>query len=145
MVAFAALRHRGTFSAPEWNECLKDGLYETTRSGPTVIRECFPTATISHLRSSGRANDVRVLLGALPGGTMEVGAVDAYLMNGVRGTKKPGQSLFDRADALVAALSSLPHVRSDFVEVESWPSGTVRWQAGCPNAHLVEGVVALVQ
>ena len=47
----------------------------------------------------------------------EVQAVLRYLKQGVEGVKRPGDALYDRADALVAALGALPHVAQGFREV----------------------------
>jgi hypothetical protein len=87
---------------------------------------------------------VRALIRDLSGAERERKVVEAYLDSGVQAVKQPGQALFDRADALIAALSSLPHTRHDFRETMSWPqAGSVRWRAGFADAHLVEGAITL--
>jgi hypothetical protein len=87
---------------------------------------------------------VQNLLADLKEHEAERRAVAAYLDLGVQAVKQPRQSLFDRADALVAALSSLPYGCREFTESMNWPSvGSTRWQPGLPGAHLAEGAIAL--
>ena len=58
--------------------------------------------------------------------------------------KERGKAVFDRADALVAALSSVPYVSNDVTEFVEWPNPTsVRWRSSVPDAHLAEGAIAL--
>jgi hypothetical protein len=140
MVAFAACLHRGDFTLEEWVAALRHGLHEPTRASAFTIRECFPTATISTMRGQRTAPRVKQLLAE---GSLESQIVQQYLDAGVSAVKGP-QPVFDRADALVAALSSLPYVRPEFEEQSSWPSElSVRWQPSEDNAHLLEGVIAL--
>ena len=144
MVAFAACRHQGRFTLEQWMEALSDGLFVSTHEGPAVVREVFPTATISHLRSRGRGQEVQGLIRGLRGADAERQVVEAYLESGVQAVKEPGQSLFDRADALVAALSALPYARPSFHESTGWPAtGSGRWRPAVADAHLIEGAVAL--
>lgn len=84
------------------------------------------------------------LLSSLEGYLEEREAVVDYLKRGVQAVKMPGRPLYDRADALVAALSSLPHARRDFTEWMIWPSpDSTRWRAALEGAQFVEGVIAL--
>jgi hypothetical protein len=144
MVAFAACLHEGHITLAQWTEALREGLLVPTSSGSLVVRECFPTATVSRLRSRGRGAYVQQLLAELKEHEAERRAVAAYLDLGVRAVKQPRQSLFDRADALVAALSSLPYGCQEFTESMSWPAvGSTRWRPGVASAHLAEGAIAL--
>jgi hypothetical protein len=144
MVAFAACLHHGHFTLEEWAKALDKGLFVSTQKTHIVVREVFPTATVSHLRSRGRAHQVQSLIRDLRGADAERQVVEAYLKSGVQVVKQPGQSLFDRADALVAALSSLPYARQDFDESLGWPqTRSVRWRPSVADARLVEGAIAL--
>jgi hypothetical protein len=144
MVAFAACLHQGRFTLEQWAEALSKGLFAPTQNRRFVVREVFPTATVSHLRSRRRGHQVQSLIRDLRGADAERQVVEAYLESGVQAVKQPGQSLFDRADALVAALSSLPHARQDFDESLGWPQAeSVRWRSEAADAHLVEGAIAL--
>jgi hypothetical protein len=144
MVAFAACVHQGRFTLEQWVEALGKGLFAPTQNGRFIVREVFPTATVSHLRSRGRGREVQALIRDLRGADAECQVVEAYLQSGVQAVKQPGQSLFDRADALVAALSSLPYARQDFNESLGWPQiGSVRWRPNVSDAHLVEGAIAI--
>jgi hypothetical protein len=103
-------------------------------------RECFPTATISVLRTRKRETDVVRCLASqvhLP----EVQTILQYLKWGVRQVKRPADALYDRADALVAGLGALPHVAEEFREVLGClPSGG-RW-SGIPGDEQREGSFA---
>jgi hypothetical protein len=144
MVAFAACLHRGGFSERQWLTALEEGAFVALLDLPFVVREVFPTATIARLRDTGRGAAVQRLLDRVSDADAERAAVGAYLDSGVRAVKVPGRALFDRADALVAALSSVPHVTGDVGEALEWPPlGPVRWHSRIVDAHLVEGVIAL--
>jgi hypothetical protein len=58
MVAFAAFLHRGQLTNTAWMEDLECGTFARSDSCGIVLRECFPTATISMLRSQKREADV---------------------------------------------------------------------------------------
>jgi hypothetical protein len=137
MVAFAACVHRGRLTHEAWFQALEGGLHTEGMQQPFLLRECFPTATISALRTHGRAADVRQLISGLCSAP-EPGAVARYLQDGVRAVKQPWNSLYDRADALLAALTCLPHVHEGFREVEGWPHDSTRWSAA-PAEGRVEG------
>ncbi len=145
IVAYVAVTHEGgSFTLPEWERLLTDGTFMVSQKLSLVVRECFPTATIAKLRASDRASEVEKLVKPLLSKhPVEMNAVIAYLKNGVWGTKKPGDRAYDRADALVAGLSSLPHARTDFSEQHVWATAPKKWIAA-PGAQLIEGAVALV-
>lgn len=138
MMAFAACVHRGSLTYDAWLQALQGGLHTEGMRQPFLLRECFPTATISALRTHGRAADVSLLLSGSRSAP-EPEAMARYLQDGVRAVKQPRNSLYDRADALVAALTCLPHVHEDFREVEGWPHDSTRWSAA-PAEGLVEGL-----
>src|SRR5260370_18887560 len=107
MVAFAACLHRGQLTNADWMTDLRSGTFARSDSSGIVLRECFPTATISVLRAQEREADVErslVRQAALP----EVQAVPRYLNHGVKGVNRPGDALYDRADALLAPREALP-------------------------------------
>jgi hypothetical protein len=137
MIAFAACLHRGQLTSADWLAALESGTFPRFESTGIVLRECFPTATISVLRSRKREADVERSLAeqtALP----EVQAVLRYLKHGVKGVKRPGDALYDRADSLVAALGALPHVAPGFREVPIWGAQCGRWN-GAPGDEQLEG------
>jgi hypothetical protein len=145
MVGFAACLYRGRgFSSDEWEAVLQGGLYRSTRDLRRVtVRECFPTATVSVIRERQRAGRVHQLLAAhanLP----EVEAVIRYLQYGVAAVKRR-RPLYDRADALVAALSSLARAfPQEFCEAERLPRHSVRWR-GASGEDAREGRIAVVE
>lgn len=143
MVAFAACLRRGALTATGWEALLASGMFPDWQSCEFVVRECFPTATISRLRARGRTDAVTDLL-APHSKSLEVQAVERYLKDGVNAVKRAGDSLYDRADALVAALGALPHVRPDFQEVVLWPSPGCRW-SGEPGTEHIEGTFVCVE
>ena len=113
------------------------------QNGPFVVREVFPTATIARLRAAGRSATVQGFLDRLSGADAERAAVREYMTSGVWAVKVPGKAIFDRADALVPALSSVPYMSNDETELVEWPNPTsVRWRSSVPDAHLVEGAIA---
>ena len=145
MVAFATCLHYGPqFSKAEWEGAFREGLYFRTRHlQRCIVRECFPTVTVSVLRNRQRADQVCQLLCA-HSDRQEVKEVLSYLQNGVAAVKcaKP---LYDRADALVAALSSLPHaLPNQFQESEPLPHKRVRWN-GMNGDELLEGRIAVTE
>ena len=146
MVAYMAFTHSGNqFSEAEWRHALEHGLYSPTRHLPArYVRECFPTATVAVLREdAARCGRVQQLLAGhqhLP----EVMAVQAYLQQGVFGVKRQHR-LYDRADALVAGLSSLPFALPQvYREVERTPQGQIRW-LGNAGDDMLEGRIAVVE
>lgn len=141
-----AFLHSGKeFSENEWTHALQHGLYMPTRQlNSQYVRECFPTATIAVLREDqARSERVQRLLLAhqhLP----EIAAVQAYLQQGVFAVKQRN-ALYDRADALVAGLSSLPYVLPQiYREVERLPRTAIRWH-GNPGDDILEGRIAVVE
>ena len=142
MVAFAACLHHGELTEARWFAALEEGNYARCGSSPIILRECFPTASISALRTAKREPDVEHALGdheIRP----EVQAVVQYLRLGVKAVKRPGQPLYDRADALVAALGALPHVSDGFREVPNWATDQSRWTAAAGDDQ-VEGTFICV-
>ena len=74
----------------------------------------------------------------------EVEAVQAYLQQGVFAVKRK-HPLYDRADAIVAGLSSLPYVLPQiYQEVERLPRTAVRW-LGNPGDDILEGRIAVIE
>jgi hypothetical protein len=74
----------------------------------------------------------------------EVAAVQAYLQQGVFAVKQQ-RPLYDRADALVAGLSSLPYALPQiYQEVERLPRTAIRW-LGNPGDDILEGRIAVVE
>lgn len=146
MVAYMAFLHSGEeFCEDEWMRALQNGLYSPTRQlQARYVRECFPTATVAVLREDqARCERVQQLLLAhqhLP----EVTAVRSYLQQGVFAVKQQ-HPLYDRADALVAGLSSLPYALPQmYQEVERLPRTAIRW-LGNPGDDILEGRIAVVE
>jgi hypothetical protein len=146
MVAYMAFLHRGQeFSKDAWSLALRNGLYCPTRKlHDRYLRECFPTATISVLREDqARCERVQRLLHPhqdIP----EIAVVLAYLNRGVSAVKQRSP-LYDRADALVAGLSSLPYALPQICqEVERLPRTGIRW-LGNPGDDLLEGRIVVVE
>jgi hypothetical protein len=135
MIAFAACLHRGQLTSADWMMAIEGGTFARCDSAGIVLRECFPTATISVLRARSREADVERSL-APQAGLPEVQAVLRYLKHGVKGVKRPGDSLYDRADALVAALGALPHVAPGFREVLNWGAKGSRWNGAASDEQL---------
>jgi hypothetical protein len=146
MVAYMAFLHSGEkFSEDEWTRALQNGLYSPSRQLQTQnVRECFPTATVAVLREDqaryGRVQRLLLAHQHLP----EVAAVQAYLQQGVFAVKQQ-RPLYDRADALVAGLSSLPYALPQiYQEVERLPRTAIRW-LGNPGDDILEGRIAVVE
>lgn len=142
MVGFAACLYRGQLGPEEWTAALESGTDARFDSSGIVLRECFPTATISVLRAHRREADVERALSP-KADIPAVKAVLSYLQRGVKGVKRPRDPLYDQADALVAALGALPHTAQGFREVPNWPAGSGRWKAD-PGAHKLEGTFTCV-
>lgn len=143
MVAFAACLYRGALCEQQWLAALEEGLFAPLQKARLIAREVFPTATIARLRAAGRSATVQGFLEQLLGADAERAAVRDYLTSGVWAVKVPGRDVFDRADALVAALSSVPYMSNEVAEAK-WPDPTsVRWHSTVPDAHLAEGTIAL--
>jgi len=134
MIAFSACLHRGSLSDDDWVD-LSAGSYSRFDSTETVLRECFPTATISVLRGLNRSRDVELAL-AKAASQPEVGAVIAYPKHGVAAVKRPNQSTYDRADALVAALGALPHVSNSFREAARCGMHGKNWNGAAEDAQI---------
>lgn len=145
MVAFAATIHRDKgFTVDEWEEHIRDGLYQPTlRLQDLTVRECFPTASIVALRAGGRAGVISLIGPVKSQAVAVVTAVEAYLINGVRGTKRSGKALYDRADAFVAALTGLPDAAIGYSARELLPVSQVKWAGRKPADHVLEGAITL--
>jgi hypothetical protein len=143
MIAFSACLHRGRLSAEDWLTDLSMGTYAHFDSTHTVLRECFPSATISMLRERERAPDVELLL-AKTASQAEVDAVIKYLKHGVIEVKRRAQSIYDRADALVAALGALPHASHAFQESAHCGMHGKNW-TGKPGDEQIEGTFVCVE
>jgi hypothetical protein len=139
MVAFSACLHRGQLTEADWLADLQNGTFARSDSSGIALRECFPTATISLLRTEKRKADVERMIDRHKE-KPEVCAVLAYLEHGVRRVKSKGK-LYDKADSLVAAFGALPHVAQGFLELP-WRGGG-RWE-GSDHDQLVEGSFTLV-
>ena len=143
MIAFSACLHRGNLSSENWARDLSIGTCSRFDSTETILRECFPTATISVLRGRSGSPDIEQALAgvaALP----EVAAVIAYLKYGVAAVKRATQSVYDRADALVAALGALPHVSSKFHETAHCGQHGKNW-SGTTIDEQIEGTFVCVE
>ena len=143
MIAFAACLHRGHLTSANWSVALQSGTFARFDSAGIVLRECFPTATISVLRAQKRETDVERTL-ALHAALPEVQAIVRYLKYGVKGVKRAGDALYDRTDALVAALGALPHVAQNFRERPNWGPQGSRW-SGSPGHEQIEGAFVSVE
>jgi hypothetical protein len=143
MIAFAACLHCGNLSDKDWVKDLSIGCCSRFDSTGTVLRECFPTATISVLRGRNRSRDVELAL-AKTASLPEVEAVMAYLKHGVAAVKRPTQSIYDRADALVAALGALPHVSLPFREAAHCGMHGKNWN-GTADDERIEGTFLCVE
>ena len=146
MVAYMAFIHSGDqFEETDWRHSLENGLYSQARGlQGRHLRECFPTATVAVLREDpARCDRVQQLLEPHQH-LQEVVAVQGYLQHGVFAVKQQ-HPLYDRADALVAGLSSLPvALPRVFREVERTPRGQVRWR-GNDGDDMLEGRIAVVE
>jgi hypothetical protein len=143
MVAFAACLHRGLLTNGDWIADLQSGTFTRSDSSGIVLRECFPTATFSVLRAQRRESDIERALGR-QSQRPEVLAVLRYLESGVQEVKRPGDALYDRADAPVAALGALPHVGQGFRELPIWGPRGSRWSAA-PDDERIEGTFMCVE
>jgi hypothetical protein len=143
MIAFASCLHRGGLSNEDWVKDLSIGMNARFNSTGTVLRECFPTATISVLRERNRSHNVEVAL-AKKVSRPEVDAVIAYLKHGVAAVKRPTQSIYDRADALVAALGALPHISHAFHETAHCGMHGRNWN-GTADDEQIEGTFLCVE
>jgi hypothetical protein len=142
MIAFAAVWSRGVLDLGHWVLGLTSGLHAPTRSlTDPAVRECFPTATVAVLRERGRGRAVLSALETAPA-SRELEVVRLYLERGVQGNKRPRDPAYDRADALIAALSGLPWLDSTFVESEPMPSAP-NWEGSTQDAA-IEGRIALI-
>ena len=88
------------------------------------------------------------LLNGNPAGAIapEVATVEAYLEYGVREVKE-SKPLYDRADALVAALTGLPLAfPKQFSLSQSLPGNATSrgWAGGSPDAQGAEGAIGVV-
>jgi len=148
MVAYTALLYSGgNFSKEQWRDALTNGLYGSTRQLQALhVRECFPTATIAVLREDQERVTKAIIqqLLHIDKDRPEVKVVVDYLQKGVFAVKKRGP-LYDSADALVAALSSLPYAAPEiYREVERMPQGNIRWR-GNPGDDILEGRISVVE
>lgn len=149
MVAYASLR--GTqLTEDVWRHALVNGMYADFVSFATDIhvRECFPTATVSVLRTQdGAAPLVSSILAPFTDNARcgsEVRAVHGYLERGVSAVKTRA-ALYDRADALVAGLLALPQVMpKTFRETEREPLPGRKWRGADVDLER-EGRIAVVE
>lgn len=146
MAAFASCQLQGSgLTLDAWLQYLQTGVAGSDRSPRAVIiREVFPTATISALRCSGRAAQTASVLTSLANSAPdEARVVEAYLKQGVCAVKGR-RSLFDRADALVASLSSLPFASRGWDEALLEPAAGARWRASDADG-VCEGAITVVR
>lgn len=143
IVAFAACFHRGQLTNEDWIVDLHSGTFARSDLSGIVLRECFPTATVSVLRARRREADVERSI-ERQADRSEVQAALQYLKCGVKEVKRPGDALYDRADALVAALGALPHVGLGFRELPIWGTRGNRW-SGAPDDEQLEGSFMCVE
>ena len=143
MIAFSACLHRGNITLAAWETDLTSGMWNRFDSEELILRECFPTATISVLRSRQRLQSIQDALGKCAS-QPEVEAVLAYLKHGVAAVKRPSHALYDRADALVAALGALPHVSPAFQEDTGRGIHGRNW-SGTAADEQIEGTFACVE
>ncbi len=133
----------------DWLGALANGLQARMLAQQSpIVRECFPTLTVEALRKTKLAAAVQQLLNGNPTGAIapEVAAVEEYLQHGVREVKE-SKPLYDRADALVAALTGLPLAfPQQFSMSQSLPgNATTRgWTGGSPDAQHAEGAICVV-
>ena len=139
----------GRPTAADWADALTNGLQGRMLAQQSpIVRECFPTLTVEALRQANLSSAVIKLLNSNPAGAIapEVAAVEAYLEYGVREVKE-SKPLYDRADALVAALTGLPLAFPEqFSLSQSLPGNATSrgWAAGSPDAQRAEGAISVV-
>jgi hypothetical protein len=143
MIAFAACLHRGSLCEGDWTKDLSTGSYTRFDCTGTILRECFPTATISVLRRCNRAREIEVAL-SKTASQPEVQAVIAYLKHGVAAIKRPTQPIYERVDALVAAMGALPHVSHAFHEAAHSGMHGKHWE-GTAADEQIEGTFVCVE
>ena len=148
MQAFlGALVERPT--AADWVDALTNGLQGRMLAQQSpIVRECFPTLTVEALRQTKLAEAVIKLLNGTPAGAIapEVAVVAAYLERGVQKVKE-SKPLYDRADALVAALTGLPLAfPKQFSMSQSLPGNATSrgWAGSGTGAQHAEGAISVV-
>ena len=144
---FGALVERPT--AADWTDALTNGLQSRMLAQQSpIVRECFPTLTVEALRQTKLAATVIKLLNGNPAGAIapEVATVEAYLEYGVQKVKE-SKPLYDRADALVAALTGLPLAfpKQFSLSQNLLGNATLRgWAGGGTGAQHAEGAISVV-
>ena len=108
-----------------------------------------PTAAVPPLGESAAHQRASQAVAQALKNTKKISVVDTqavlrYLTHGVKGIKRPRDPLYDRADALVAALGALPHVALGFREVPSWATSSSRWNAAAGDEQ-IEGTFVCVE
>lgn len=148
MAAFYAFESNFQGNQAGWTAFLENGLGAALPALPAHIIEVFPRATIQYLRHQNaqppqgqqipafQAAVINPLINNNPGAGLELGLINAVLGNG-RPTKN------DRADALLAALTTLPTIvpnQYDYIQLQN-PAPTN--YAPLPPQWQQEGIITV--
>jgi hypothetical protein len=141
MIAFAACLHEEELDNATWLAALEEGTYwlRLLASHPAGV---LPNSNILRSPNSKPRTGHRVrppLPRETPGGPSSPPISEIRC----QGSKTPGQALYDRADALVAALGALPHVADDFHEVPNWAADQNRWTAAAGDEQVEESFTSV--
>lgn len=142
--AYASLKHKGQVSREEWYRVLKDGavdFWDTLR--PCPVSEAFPTADIAVMRTNGIPSEILAEVSSIPDQSIRI-ALTEYLSQGVQAVKQSKNPLYDKVDAVVAALGGLPWCAWAKVDV-AWtyllPTAKCNYQSDHCNPLSVEGAI----
>lgn len=129
MCAFAGALHGPELTGAQWRTALAEGLQPRFPEAPGfALLECFPTATLGHLRFTSGGNRLLQRLGK-PADRTAAGLIDELrqaIQNGIAAVKKASAAP-DQLDAFIAAITALPAVDPGFGWSE--PGGPVgRWK-----------------
>ncbi|MCA2978091.1 MAG: hypothetical protein INH37_07390 [Myxococcaceae bacterium] len=136
MCAFAGAIHGPEMTAAQWRTALTEGMQPRFPEAPGfALLECFPTATIGHLRVTKEGSRLLERLGNPADRTAArlVEELRQAIRSGIAGVKNASAAP-DQLDAFIAALTALPAVDSGFGWSE--PEGVLgRWRGTSEDAR----------
>ncbi len=139
MATFYAFACRFNPSQPTWRDFLVNGFASIPGGLGGNLIEVFPRATIQYARTSGSAltgtmNNLRAVIGRLQNASPERARIRQSLRTGeVTGS--------DRADALVAALTTVGKIYPQVFAITALRHGSPRKYSPVPPAWNQEGVI----